>query len=130
MQPKYTARKSAIGSLSFWLIVSCILIIPIFIVIFKIIAAKNYIIEFYDDKIITRSGVINKNKKQSIFMGVTATNVEQTLFGRLFNYGNVNVDCVGKWDIDTTNIKNPEALERYLQTKIVKTSTTNQFVHL
>ena len=63
-------------------------------------------------------------------MGVTASCVNQTLFGKIFNYGNVTVDCVGKWDVDTTYIKNPNDLDEYLQTRIIKAPATNQFVHI
>ena len=130
MKPNYVATKSIAAVLSFWKILSCIFIIPIFFLIFRIIEIKKYRIEFYDDKIITYSGFINTNKKQSVFMGVTSTSIEQTLFGNIFNYGNVTVDCVGKWDIDTTYIKKPQELEAYLQTKIIHTPQTNQFIHI
>ena len=130
MKPNYVAKKSAMAVVSFWSIVSCILIIPIFVLLFRILATKQYRIEFYDDKIITYSGLINTNKKQSVFMGVTATSVDQTLLGKIFNYGNVKVDCVGKWDIDTTYIKNPNELETYLQSKIIPTPQANQIVHI
>ena len=130
MKPNFVSTKSVFSVISFWKIVSCILIIPIFVLIFKIIAVKQYRIEFYDDKVITYSGLLNKNKKQSVFMGVTASSVSQTLWGRLFNYGNVSVDCVGKWDIDTRYIKNPNELDAYLQTKIIQTPAANQFVHI
>ncbi len=130
MEPNYVAKKSVFSVLSFWRVVSCILIIPLFVLVFKIIAAKKYRIEFYDDKIVTYSGLINVQKKQIVFMGVTGTSISKSLMGQIFHYGNVAVDCVGKWDVDTGGIKNPEALENYLQTKIVKASINNQFVHM
>ncbi len=114
MKPNFVATKSVMAVLSFWSIVSCILIIPFFVLLFRITATKKNRIEFYDDKIITYSGLINTTKKQSVFMGVTATSVNQTLLGKIFNYGHVKVDCVGKWDVDTTYIKNPNELETYL----------------
>lgn len=130
MKPNLVAKKSVFSVLSFWSIVSCILIIPIFILVFRIIAVKKFRIEFYDDKIVTYSGLINTNKKQCVFMGVTASSVSQNLFGHIFNYGNVSVDCVGKWDVDTSYIKDPKRLDEYLQTKIVNAPQTNQFVHI
>ncbi len=130
MKPNYVAKKSVMSVLSFWGIVACILIIPIFILIYKIVEVKKFRIEFYDDKIITYSGLINKRKKHTVFMGVTSTDIQQTLFGQIFNYGDIIVDCVGKWDVDTNYIKNPAKLEEYLQTKIVPVSHTNQFVHI
>ena len=126
MKPNYVARKSVYAALSFKRIALCILILPIFYLVYKIIETKQFKIEFYDNKIITYSGLINFRKKQSVFMGVTETNVEQTLFGQLFNYGSVNVDCVGKWDIDTTYIKDPYKLEKYLQSKVISSDQISQ----
>ena len=126
MNPNYVAKKSAWGGVSFGSILACILIIPIFMLIFRILAAKQFCLEFYDDKIIIKSGLLNKKKQQMVFMGVTSVSVEQSLWGRLFGYGDVVVDCVGKWDVsNTTYIKNPEALEEYLQTRIVQATAGN-----
>ena len=130
MKPNYIAYKSVVPILSFGRILSCIFIIPIFVLIFKIIENKKFRVEFYDDKVITYSGLINTNKKQTVFLGVTATQVHQKIAGQIFNYGDVIVDCVGKWDIDLTNIKNPSELEKYLQTKIITSDQTNQFIKI
>ncbi len=130
MKPNYVAKKSALEACSFLWILSCILIIPIFALIFRIIAVRQYRIEFYDDKVIVYSGLLNKRRTQCVFMGVVATGIEQTLMGQMFNYGDVIVDCVGRWDIDTTCIKAPRELEAYLQTKIVQKPQTNQFVEI
>ena len=130
MKPNYTARKSAVATLSPLRLLACILIIPIFVLIYRILEAKAYRIEFYDNKIVTHSGVLNTKKKQTTFMGVIGIDIEQTLFGHMFNYGDVKVDCVGKWDVDTTKIKNPALLEAYLQSKIVDAPRANTFVHM
>ena len=130
MTPNYTAKKSVVSVLSFWGIVACILIIPLFVLIYRILEVKKYRIEFFDDKIITYKGLLNTSKKQTVFMGITATSVDQPLSGKIFNYGHVKVDCVGKWDVDTTYIKNPNELEAYLQTKIISGQATNQFIHV
>ena len=130
MQPNFVAKKSVMSEISFLRILACILIIPIFILVFRIIAVKKFRIEFYDDKIVTYKGLINTSKKQCVFMGVTASSISQGMFGHIFNYGDVTVDCVGKWDVDTTYIKNPAELDAYLQTKIVHTADTNQIVHM
>ena len=126
MKPNYVVTKSVASVLSFWRILSCIFIIPIFVLVFRIMAVKRYRIEFYDDRIITYGGLLNTYKRQTVFMGVLSTSITQTLMGRIFNYGNVMVDCAGKWDIDTTYIKNPYGLEEYLQTRIIHASQVNQ----
>ena len=128
--PNYVAKKSCWSVITFLGIIACILIIPIFVLIYKIVAAKKYRIEFYDDKIIIYKGIINKQKKQMTFMGITGTTVKKGLKGSIFGYGDVEVDCVGSWDIDTKGIKNPEKLDEYLQTKIVKAPAQNQYVQM
>lgn len=127
--PNYTARKSLVPEITFLRILACFLIFPIFYLIFKIVEAKNYKIEFYDNKIVTYSGVFNKSKRQSAFMGITSISVHQTFFGQIFDYGYVSVDCIGKWDIDTNNIKDPAGLESYLQSTIIQKKDSTVFFH-
>ena len=125
MTPNYVARKSVLPALSFWLILFFWLIVPTIVQVFRILAARAYTIEFYDDKIITKSGVLNKQETQSVFAGVYSLSVSQSFFGRIVNYGDVRVDCPGKWDIDTTGIIDPYGLKKYLEGKITAKGTTN-----
>ena len=118
MSPNYTATKSAAPVLSFWLILFFWLIIPLIIQIYRIVSAKSYTIEFYDEKIVVKSGVFNKSESQTVFSGVYSVSISQSFMGRIFGYGDINVDCPGKWDIDTFDIKDPVSLKRYLETKI------------
>ena len=73
---------------------------------------------FYDEKIIVKSGVFNKSESQTVFSGVYSVSLSQSFMGRIFGYGDISVDCPGKWDIDTFGIKDPAALKRYLESKI------------
>ncbi len=121
MKPQYIAKKSAWAGVSIWCILFFFLVIPVIVMVLSIITVKKYSLEFYEDKIIIKSGWLNKKKKQMVFMGVTAVSVEKSLLGSIFGYGNVIIDCVGNnWDINfTEHIKDPDALESYLQTRIV-----------
>ena len=125
MNPNYVAKKSVTGVLSFWLIVFFWLVIPLIIQIARILSAKYYSIEFYDDKIVIKSGVLSKQEKQSVFAGVYSVSISQSFFGRIFNYGSVTVDCPGKWDVDTEGIKDPSALKKYLENYITSSGMTN-----
>ena len=131
MQPNFVAKKSAWACVSFLWILSCVLVIPLIVLIFRIIAVKHFAIEFYNDKIIIKSGWLNTKKKQMVFMGVTSVSTEQSLWGKIFGYGTVKVHCVGPWDVNsTTYIRNPEALESYLQTHIVARGNASPIVHM
>ncbi len=125
MTPNYVAKKSIVPALNFWLILFFWLVIPLIIQVARILSAKCYSIEFYDEKIVTKSGVLNKNERQTVFAGVYSVTTNQTLFGRMFNYANITVDCPGKWDVDTDGIKDPIKLKEYLETRITSGGMTN-----
>lgn len=94
--------------------------------IVDLIICKNERIEFYDDKVVVKSGVLPKKERKSVFTGVLSVSVEQSLWGGLFHYGNVNVDVMGKWDVNLEGVYKPKELEAYLETKIVhKSAFTN-----
>ena len=113
--PNYIAKKSIVAQLSFWLILFCWLIIPLIIQIVSILRAAIYSIEFFDNKIVTKYGILGKNEKQTVFIGVSSVSVSQSLAGKIFKYGDVRVDCRGKWDVDTKRVKNPKGLKEYLE---------------
>ena len=87
-------------------------------------------LEFYNEKIIQRWGFWSKRHSSKVFMGVTSTNVDLPLRGRIFNYGHVFIDCAGKWDFDARYVKNPYRLERYLNTKVVKAKDSGRIVQM
>ena len=125
MKPNYVAKKSAIPVLSFWLIVFFWLVIPLIVQIVRILSAKCYSIEFYDNKIVEKSGVLNKKEKQSVFGGVYSVSVSRSFMGRIFDYGNIKVDCPGKWDVNTKGILDPLELKEYLEKYITANGMTN-----
>lgn len=126
---EYVAKKSSWSVLSFWRILSMLLIIPIFINVYRIFALKCETITFYEDKIVVRKGIIAKSEKRFSFQGVYSVSVNQTLFGRIFNYGNIQCDFVGVHDLNTSAIKNPQALVQYLETRIVKRGEVNRLMY-
>ena len=125
MTPRLVVRKSALCVLNFWLILFFWLIIPLIIQIARIIIVKHEVIEFYDTKMIVRKGVFNKHESQSVFAGVYSVKVYQSFWGRIFNFGDLVVDCPGEWDISTTGVKNPRQAKSYLETKITAKGMTN-----
>ena len=113
-------KKSAWAEVSFLIILACIFIIPLLVWIFRISASKHEVITFYEDKVVYEKGWLNKTKKNFAFTGVFNVNIKQTLGGRIFNYGHLSIDFVGKTDINTKYIKNPNQVVEYLETKLVK----------
>lgn len=64
MNPNYTIKKSAWTSITLFRILFIWLIIPALLIIADIIKAKCDKIEFYDDKVIHKSGVLDKKKNK------------------------------------------------------------------
>ena len=123
MKPNYVIKKSVVAVLSFWLIIFCWLIIPAIIQIVLIIQAKKETVEIYNDKIVQKGGILNTYENESSFFGVYSVSVHQSLWGKIFNYGNLIVDCPGNWDVGAWGIKNPNEAKKFLASKIVARNT-------
>ena len=114
--PNYVMKKSAWSVVKWWHILFGILIIPLLIMLWKIINIKDESISFYNNKVVTRSGILNKHEKTTVLTRMLSVTIHQTFWGRIFNYGDVYVDVVGKWDVDMKGIKNPKKAKEYLET--------------
>lgn len=128
-QPNYVAKKSAWSAIRWWHILFFFLIVPLIIMICKIIIVKHKRIEFYDKKIVQKSGVFDVEKKTAVFTAVLAVCVEYPFWGRILGYGNVKVEMVGPWDIDLNGVKKPKKLQRYLESRIANVRGMHQLLH-
>ena len=115
VKPNYVIKKSAWSVIKWWHIVFGIFIIPLIIMIVKIINIKDESISFYNNKVVHRSGIFSKHEKTTILTRVLSVTVRQTFWGRIFNYGTIYVDMMGKWDISMRGIKNPMGAKAYLE---------------
>ena len=110
MQPNYVAKKSVAGECGgkiFLCVLLCWLIVPIIIMICLIVKTKKFRLEFYDTRVIMRRGVFNTEEQQSLLTTIVGVRINQTMGGQIFNYGDVIVDMVGRWDVETQAIKEP-----------------------
>ncbi len=123
--PEYVAKHSAWTAVTFLRILFFWLIIPLIVMIVDIIAKKRDVIEFYDDCMIQKHGIFSKHEKKSAFVGVIGVSVDQSLWQRMFGYGDVRIDAAGKWDINTEGIVDPQGLKKYLETRLVDGSRIN-----
>lgn len=133
MEPDYVAKKSILGECGgkiFICILFCWLIVPIFLMIYMIIEVKKFRIEFYKDKVIMRRGFLHTEEQQSILTTIVGVRINRSIAGNIFNYGDVVVDMVGRWDIDTRAIKDPVALKNHLKSIMDQTGAKNlnQFI--
>ena len=91
-------------------------VIPLLIMLYRIINILDESISFYNNKVVQRSGIFSKRELTNILTHMLSVSVHQTLWGRIFNYGNISVDVMGQWDIDMRGIKNPRKAKEYLET--------------
>ena len=122
MAPQYVAKKSKVTAFTGWTILALVLffwtLIPIIYVVIRMFQIDNDIIEFYEDSIVIKKGWIAKSERKTKFTGIVSVAISQSVFGAMFNYGDLEVDVYGKWDIDTTGIANPRELKNYLENRI------------
>ncbi len=115
VKPNYVIRKSAWSVVRPWHILLFFLIVPLIIMIVKIINVKDDTISFYNNKVVQRSGIFSKYERTNILTRVLSVTVKQTFWGRIFNYGTIYIDVVGKWDINMRGVKNPMEAKAYLE---------------
>jgi hypothetical protein len=94
-------------------------LIPLTSFIVHVILLRSVYVEFYDSFVIKKRGVFNKTEEKCMFPKVLSCNVYRSFWGRVFNYGNIQVDVIGKWDIDLTNIKRPLFVRKYLENHFI-----------
>ena len=125
MTPLYVAKKSCLRAFTPLRILFFWLIIPTIKILIDIIQLKFETIEFYEDYVLVKSGVLSKKQRRSVFSGVYSVSIDQSFFGRIFNFGDVRIDVPGNWDINTEGIKEPESLSHFLEGKITAKGTVS-----
>lgn len=117
----YVIRKSAWKALNLLTILLIWTIIPLIIVIIRIIILKHDKTYFYENRIISKYGVLSKHEAETSIVGVSAICVDQSLLGRIFGFGDIHIDVIGKWKVTIKGAKKPmqakEFLTKYLVTK-------------
>ena len=122
MEAKYTATRSSLFDFNFFICILLLVLglIPgIIYILVKNLSAHSYKVMFYDDKYIVKSGIINTHEDELVFKGVLAVSIDQSLKGKMFNFGDVKVDVAGANNITLCGVKDPEALKKYLLSRKV-----------
>ena len=118
-RPHIVARKSILPAFKLWRICAFPLIFPVILIIIDIIKLKYEYVEFYDSFVIKKKGVFNKIEERCMFPKVLSCNVYRSFWGRVFNYGDIRVDAIGKWDVNLEGIKRPLFVRKYLQNHFI-----------
>ena len=120
-RPQYIARKSKLVAVRWWHVVFFWTIIPLIHLLCRIVSLKNQYVEFYDHYVIIKEGVFRKSEEKHMFPKVLSVNVERSFWGRIFNYGNIHVDAIGKWDVPLNGVKHPLYIRKYLENHFIST---------
>ena len=115
----YVIRKSAFKAFKLWRILLIWTIIPIFIILIHIWILKRDKTYFYDSKIISKSGLLSNHVQETSFVGISTIRVDQSFWGRMFGFGDLYIDIIGKWDIKIIGVKHPEKAREFLSQYIV-----------
>lgn len=100
--------------------------IGILMLVYAYLGASHARIEIYKNKIVVTDGILSRHARESLMTPIVGVSVDQSMMGRLLNYGDVRIDKIGKgWDIDTHCISHPEELKEFLDRFIKNTDVKN-----
>ncbi len=95
----YEAKLSLIGRYGlirlFLCVALCWLVIPLICLIVMIVSTSTCRWYIYEDRIVRESGVFSKHQSVTTLPVVLAARLNQTSKGRMFNFGNINIDILG-----------------------------------
>lgn len=132
-----TSRMSYISSyfISLLLIVIFVLLelhkISIFVnlifgfIILFIISHPEWFVWYYTfivdkDRIIEESGILNKKRVTIPVSSIANVTLKQSLFGRIFNYGDIKVAAFGEAEITLRGVSNPSKIIDTLEAMMEK----------
>lgn len=93
--------------------------IMVFVLIMIIASGRSYRIMVYTNKIVVKWGLISKQERQSVMTPILGVSVSQSVNGRMYNYGAVHIDKVGKgWDVNMECVTKPHKFKEFLETLI------------
>ena len=118
-RPHIVARKSILPAFKLWRVLTFFLIVPLVMIIVDVIILRSQYVEFYDSFVIKKRGVFNKTEERCMFPKILSCNVYRSFWGRVFNYGDIQIDAIGKWDVDLHGIKRPLFVRKYLENHFI-----------
>lgn len=93
--------------------------VPVVFIVVDVIILRCQYVEFYDSFVIKKRGVFNKTEEKCMFPKILSCHVHRSFWGRIFNFGNIQIDVIGKWDVDLTFIKRPLYVRKYLENHFI-----------
>ena len=99
-----------------------IALVFVLVIVLTVVEASKCEIRVYEKSIVTRKGLLNVKETRSVMTPIIGVSIEQSFNGKIFNYGNLVIDKVGKgWDIDSRYVKKPYEFKRFLDSLMENT---------
>ncbi len=99
-----------------------IALVFVLVIVLTVVEASKCEIRVYEKNIVTRKGLLNVKETRSVMTPIIGVSVEQSFTGKIFNYGNLVIDKVGKgWDIDSRYVKKPYEFKQFLDSLMENT---------
>ena len=96
--------------------------VAVLVIVLTVVEASRCEIRVYEKSIVTKKGLLNVRETRSVMTPIVGVSVEQSFNGKIFNYGNLVIDKVGKgWDIDSRYIKKPYEFKKFLDSLMENT---------
>ena len=124
-RPQIVARKSILPAFKFWRVLTFFLVVPLIMIIVDVIKLRSQYVEFYNTFVVKHTGVFSKNEDKCMFPKVLSCNVYRPFWGRVFNYGDIKIDAIGRWDVDLVGVKNPLYIKKYLEKHFISAKEVN-----
>ena len=83
--------------LLFWGGAVVLLLIPIGIQAWLLLYQKCRCVEFYENRIVVKWGVFDKDSTSYVFSAIYMVGLKQSFMQRILNYGTLSIDCAGNW---------------------------------
>lgn len=107
-------QKILVCALLFWLVV------PIVILIITVLTVKKDTWTIKDEKIVHEYGLFSKNEEVIYMKDITECRLNQSLGGRIFDYGDIGFSVIGKRSMIIDAVKHPEPVQKVLRELIEK----------
>ena len=89
--------------------------VMLLIIIGLVIYTRSVYVKFYDGHVVKHKGVFNKHIEKCMLPKIISCNVYCPFWGRIFKFGDVKIDTIGKWDIDLIGYKYPNRIRKRLE---------------
>ena len=130
--PIVVAEQSFVGHygllLPIVLVITFWLVIPLIALICMFLSNRTYRHYVYRDRYVYEGGLLSKKRRTQTMTQVLAVDIEQSFKGKIFNFGDVRVNLIGRGGLRIEGCKHPEEVASALQGLIAKGKDIKQFV--